>query len=184
MLARQKKIQRHLPDGPGIVPANRLIARHEGGVATCFRVRDDHQVERIPRPGFEQRGFQPIVLQVAPLFAPDRSSGWDRSRDRCPECLRLLGTYSVPAGGLRPSHFIRTASSVEVQGSILAAYRIRFSPGQCPVHRPLARSANAALTNLVGTRPSSQCRPDPASDLRISPTSARRTPSDSLPSIF
>jgi catechol 2,3-dioxygenase-like lactoylglutathione lyase family enzyme len=50
---------------------------------------------------------------------------------------------------------------------------------ESPTTRP--KRANATLR---GTRPSSQCRPDPASDLRISPTSAQRTPSDSRPSIF
>src|ERR1700682_2905916 len=46
--------------------------------------------------------------------------------------------------------------------------------------RPTTRPKRANAT-LRGTRPSSQCRPDPASDLRISPTSAQRTPSDSPP---
>jgi hypothetical protein len=39
-------------------------------------------------------------------------------------------------------------------------------------------------TTLGGARPSSQCRTDPASDLRRSPTSPRPTPSGSPPSIF
>src|SRR5579864_6790688 len=48
---------------------------------------------------------------------------------------------------------------------------------------PTTRLKRANAT-LRGTRPSSQCRPDPASNLHISPTSAQRTPSDSPPSIF
>jgi len=62
----------------------------------------------------------------------------------------------------------------------LARLEGRSSPmSSLPTTRP--KRANATLR---GTRPSSQCRPDPVSDLRISPTSAQRTPSDSPPSIF
>src|SRR5215472_4780433 len=50
---------------------------------------------------------------------------------------------------------------------------IRTEPncGRVADHSPKRASAT-----LRGTRPSSPCRLDPASDLRISPTSGRRTP--------
>ena len=50
---------------------------------------------------------------------------------------------------------------------------------ESPTTRP--KRANATLG---GTRPAFQCRPDRASDLRRSPTNARRTPFGSPPSIF
>src|SRR5260370_16789330 len=55
-------------------------------------------------------------------------------------------------------------------------------PKPLSLQMPTASPKRAKAT-LRGTRPSSQCRPDPASDLRMSPTSAQRTPSDSPPSI-
>jgi hypothetical protein len=48
----------------------------------------------------------------------------------------------------------------------------------------LLRRLKRTNATSIGIRSSSQCRRDPASDLRIFPTTIRRIPSDSPPSIF
>jgi hypothetical protein len=92
----------------------------------------------------------------------------------------LMLSICLCGDGVRPrigQHPVRTWSPIS---KAIRENQARAS-GHFPSCRPLVRSANAISK---GTQPSSRCRPDPASDLHRSPTSAQRSPSDSPPSIF
>jgi DNA-binding MarR family transcriptional regulator len=130
----------------------------------------------------EQRDY---VEQVAD--ATDTRAKVIRLTKRASHCARYAKTYE------RNSRFrlARERAAMNDQGEAyqtLSVYVLTTSetpvvPKPVSLQQPTARPKRTNAT-LRGIRPSSQCRPDPASDLRISPTSDQRTPSDSPPSIF
>ena len=60
MMLRGVSRIRDLPDGLRIMRANLFAGRDERSIVIGFGVRNDHEIERVARPGFEQGGFGEI----------------------------------------------------------------------------------------------------------------------------
>ena len=147
------------------------------------RARPVRTLAVLAAPGWTPCVAKPFVCLVCP--GKRRLLLFPAVYGRCAASFRAALSRLV-CGFRLLRHETRGTHRPSPSPSVLPPSGIR-GPSHSPRHsascRLPARPRPANATSK-GTRPSSRCRPDPASDLRISPTSARRTPSDLPPSIF